>query len=101
MENNLENGSASTVVERNLRNVNFSGAVGRIAFNGDREVVTEVDVLEKCTSEEILRALDGAFLLQYRFEPNPNSYNLGFRTNLQRIFHGTATSSWNIAEPTC
>ena len=38
---------------------------------------------EKCTSEEILRALDGAFLLQYRFEPNPNSYNLGFRTNLQ------------------
>ena len=27
----------------------------------------------KCTSEEILRALDGAFLLQYRFEPNPNT----------------------------
>ena len=43
-ENDLENGSASTIVERNLRSVNFSGALGRIAFNGDREVVTEVDI---------------------------------------------------------
>ena len=43
-ENDLENDSLSAIVERNLRSVNFSGALGRIAFNGDREVVTEVDI---------------------------------------------------------
>jgi len=28
---------------------------------------------DKCTNEEVLSALDGAFLLQYRFEPTPNT----------------------------
>jgi len=40
-ENGFDNG---TEVERNLRSVNFSGALERVAFNGDREVVTEVDI---------------------------------------------------------
>ena len=53
LENDLENGSVSTIVERNLRSVNFSGALGRIAFNGDREVVTEVDILQVRGSEVI------------------------------------------------
>ena len=48
-----ENVSVSTIVERNLRSVNFSGALGRIAFNGDREVVTEVDILHVRGSEAI------------------------------------------------
>ena len=40
-ENGFENG---TVVERNLRSLNFSGTLGRISFNMNREVVTEVDI---------------------------------------------------------
>ena len=52
-ENDLENGSVSTLVERNLRSVNFSGALGRIAFNGDREVVTEVDIFHVRGNEYI------------------------------------------------
>ena len=52
-ENDLENGSVSAIVERNLRSVNFSGALGRIAFNGDREVVTEVDILHVRGSEVV------------------------------------------------
>jgi len=49
-ENGFDNG---TVVERNLKSVSFSGALGRIAFNGDREVVTEVDIFHVRGSEMI------------------------------------------------
>ena len=44
-ENDLENGSVTTLAERNLRNVHFSGTLGRISFNEDREVVTKVNIL--------------------------------------------------------
>ena len=49
----FENASESILVERNLRSVNFSGALGRVAFNGDREVVTEVDIHHVRGSEAI------------------------------------------------
>ena len=49
----FENASESILVERNLRSINFSGALGRIAFNGDREVVTEVDIHHVRGSEVI------------------------------------------------
>ena len=49
-ENGFENG---TEVERNLRSVNFSSALERVAFNGDREVVTEVDIFHVRRSDII------------------------------------------------
>ena len=52
-ENDLENGSASALLEGNLKSVNFSGALGRIVFNEDREVVTEVDIFQFRGSEMI------------------------------------------------
>ena len=36
--------NVTTLVERNLKTVNFSGALGEIAFNDKREVVTIVDI---------------------------------------------------------
>ena len=50
-------GSVSAIVERNLRSVNFYGALGRIAFTGDREVVTEVDILRVRGGEVIYAGL--------------------------------------------
>ena len=40
----LDKSIVTTLVERNLRAVNFSGALGDIAFNDEREVVTMVNI---------------------------------------------------------
>ena len=40
----LDKSNVTTLVERNLRTVNFSGALGDIAFNDKREIVTIVDI---------------------------------------------------------
>ena len=40
----LHKSIVTTLVERNLRSVHFSGALGDIAFNEEREVVTMVDI---------------------------------------------------------
>ena len=41
----LDKSNITKLVERNLRTVNFSGALGDIAFSSEREVVTMVDIL--------------------------------------------------------
>ena len=40
----LDKSIVTTLVERNLRSVHFSGALGDIAFNEEREVVTMVNI---------------------------------------------------------
>ena len=40
-------------MERNLRGVHFNGTLGEIAFNEEREVVTEVDIFHVRDGEEI------------------------------------------------
>ena len=40
----LDKSNITELVERNLRTVNFSGALGDIAFSSEREVVTTVDI---------------------------------------------------------
>ena len=40
----LDKSNITKLVERNLRTVNFSGALGDIAFSSEREVVTTVDI---------------------------------------------------------
>ena len=40
----LDKSNVTTLAERNLKTVNFSGALGDIAFNDEREVVTIVDI---------------------------------------------------------
>ena len=40
----LDKSNVTTLVERNLKTVRFSGALGDIAFNDEREVVTIVDI---------------------------------------------------------
>ena len=43
-ESELDKSNMTTLVERNLRTIHFSGALGDIAFSDEREVVTVVDV---------------------------------------------------------
>ena len=42
----LDKSNVTTLVERNLKAVQFSGALGDIAFNDEREVVTIVDIFQ-------------------------------------------------------
>ena len=41
----LDKGNVTALVEQNLKSVHFSGTLGDIKFNEEREVVTEVDIL--------------------------------------------------------
>ena len=43
-ESELDKSNITTLVERNLRTINFSGTLGDVAFSDEREVVTIVDV---------------------------------------------------------
>ena len=49
----LKNGNMTRLVEKNLRKIHFSGSQGDIAFNEEREVVTEVDIFHVKDGEEI------------------------------------------------
>ena len=49
----LDKSIVTTLVERNLRTVNFSGALGDIAFNDKREVVTIVDIFHVSEGKRI------------------------------------------------
>ena len=49
----LRNHNMTRFVEKGLRNVHFSGSQGHIAFNEEREVVTEVDIFHVRNGEEI------------------------------------------------
>ena len=49
----LKNGNMTWLVEKNLRKIHFSGSQGDIAFNEEREVVTEVDILHVRNGEEM------------------------------------------------
>ena len=49
----LNNRNMTRFVEKGLRNVHFSGSQGHIAFNEEREVVTEVDIFHVRNGEEI------------------------------------------------
>ena len=42
----LDKSNVTTLVERNLKAVRFSGALGDIAFSDEREVVTIVDIFQ-------------------------------------------------------
>ena len=52
-ESELDMSNVSTLVERNLKTVNFSGALGEIAFNDKREVVTIVDIFHVSEGKQI------------------------------------------------
>ena len=49
----LNNSNMTGLVEKNLRKIHFSGSQGDIAFNEEREVVTEVDIFHVRNGEEI------------------------------------------------
>ena len=49
----LNNRNMTTFVEKGLRKVHFSGSQGIIAFNEEREVVTDVDIFHVRNGEEI------------------------------------------------
>ena len=49
----LERRNLTASLERNLRGVHFYGTLGEIAFNEEREVVTEVDIFHVRDGEEI------------------------------------------------
>ena len=49
----LDPNNITEVVESNLRNLTFSGALGKIAFNEEREVVIDVDIFHLRAGEEI------------------------------------------------
>ena len=49
----LKNSNMTRLVEKNLRKIHFSGSQGDIAFNEEREVVTEVDIFHVKDGEEI------------------------------------------------
>ena len=49
----LHNHNMTTFVEKGLKSVHFSGSRGHIAFNEEREVVTEVEIFHVRNGEEI------------------------------------------------
>ena len=49
----LKNSNMTRLVEKNLRKIHFSGSHGGIAFNEEREVVTEVDIFHVRNGEEM------------------------------------------------
>ena len=46
LRSELDKSNVTTLAERNLRGVHFSGALGDITFNDEREVVTIVDIFQ-------------------------------------------------------
>ena len=49
----LKNSNMNGLVEKNLRKIHFSGSQGDIAFNEEREVVTDVDISHVRNGEEM------------------------------------------------
>ena len=74
LESQGSKSNVTTDVERNLRTVNFSGALGDIIFNDKREVVTIVD---------IFHVINGS--LMYAGHYNPLSENITVHLPPERI----------------